>query len=149
MFQLDPTHDPSRRSWVLSANGHSDFPIQNLPIGIFSPPENSRRAGVAIGDKILDIAATLSAELFSGDACQAAEVASGSSLNSFLALDPEVRNAFRHCLFDLLQPSQPDPRKLARHLYDSALCHPHLPALIVDYTHFYTRLHPPENVVTH
>ncbi len=146
MFQLDPTHDPSRRSWVLSANGYSDFPIQNLPMGIFSPPENSRRAGVAIGDKILDIAAALSAGLFSGDACQAAEAASGESLNSFLALGPEVRNAFRHCLFDLLQASQPDPHKLARHLYDSASCQLHLPALIGDYTDFYTGIHHAENV---
>jgi fumarylacetoacetase len=146
MFELDPTHDPSRRSWVLSANGFSDFPIQNLPIGIFSPPESSTRAGVAIGDKILDIAAALSAGLFSGDACQAAEAASGSSLNSFLALDPGIRNAFRHCLFDLLQASQPDPHKLARHLYDSASCQLRLPALIGDYTDFYTGIHHAENV---
>ena len=35
---IDDTHAPGRRSWVASANGHADFPIQNLPFGVFSPP---------------------------------------------------------------------------------------------------------------
>ena len=146
MFKPDPTHNPSRRSWVPSANGHRDFPIQNLPIGIFSPPESSRRAGVAIGDKILDIPAALSAGLFSGDASRAAEAASGSSLNSFLALDTEVRNTFRHRLSDLLEANQPDAHKLMAHLYDAASCRLHLPAVIGDYTDFYTGIHHAENV---
>ena len=34
---IDATHDAGRRSWVASANGHPDFPIQNLPLGVFSP----------------------------------------------------------------------------------------------------------------
>ena len=40
---IDATHDPERRSWVGSADGHADFPIQNLPAAVFSPPGNSRR----------------------------------------------------------------------------------------------------------
>ena len=38
MMRLDETHDPKRQSWVTSANGHPDFPIQNLPVGVFSLP---------------------------------------------------------------------------------------------------------------
>ncbi len=34
---IDETHDPSRTSWVAGADGHPDFPVQNLPLGIFSP----------------------------------------------------------------------------------------------------------------
>ena len=34
---IDETHDPARTSWVSSAEGHADFPIQNLPLGVFSP----------------------------------------------------------------------------------------------------------------
>ena len=146
MFQLDPTHDHSRRSWIPSANGHSDFPIQNLPIGIFSSPAGVRRAGVAIGDQILDVPAALTAGFFSGDARLAAETVSGSSLNTFLALDPEVRNAFRHRLSELLQANQPDQDKLGQHLHDSATCQLHLPAVIGDYTDFYTGIHHAENV---
>ena len=53
---IDETHDPNLRSWVAGANGHPEFPIQNLPLGIFSPPRGSPRAGIAIGDQILDLA---------------------------------------------------------------------------------------------
>ena len=35
---IDETHDAKRQSWVASANGHADFPLQNLPFGVFSPP---------------------------------------------------------------------------------------------------------------
>lgn len=146
MFELDPTHDASLRSWVPSANGHRDFPIQNLPIGIFSPPDGNRRAGVAIGDQILDLPATLTAGFFSGNARLAAETASGSSLNTFLGLDPEVRNAFRHRLSELLRADQPDHDRLTRHLHDPASCQLHLPAVIGDYTDFYTGIHHAENV---
>jgi fumarylacetoacetase len=146
MFELDPTHDASLRSWVPGANGHRDFPIQNLPIGIFSSAAGTQRAGVAIGDQILDIPATLTAGFFSGIARLAAETASGSSLNAFLGLDPEVRNAFRHRLSELLQTNQPDQDKLTRHLHDSTSCQLHLPAVIGDYTDFYTGIHHAENV---
>ena len=44
MMQLDETHDPRRTSWVTSANGHADFPIQNLPLGVFSPPGSIGKA---------------------------------------------------------------------------------------------------------
>ena len=47
MTALDETHDPKRKSWVASAEGHPDFPIQNLPLGIFSPPNGEPRGGVA------------------------------------------------------------------------------------------------------
>src|SRR4051812_21124359 len=46
----------SDASWVHSAQG-SDFPIQNLPLGIFSEAKGRRRPGVAIGDYVLDLAA--------------------------------------------------------------------------------------------
>ena len=78
MPAIDGTHDAKLRSWVASANGHRDFPIQNLPLGVFSPPGGGEpRAGVAIGDRVLDLAAAHAAGLFSGDAARAAEAASG------------------------------------------------------------------------
>src|SRR5215208_6476408 len=57
---LDETHDPNLKSWVESANQPGcDFPIQNLPFGIFKRKgaKESPRGGVAIGDQILDLAA--------------------------------------------------------------------------------------------
>ena len=55
MSMIDETHDPARQSWVTSANGHPHFPIQNLPLGIFSIEGNDPRPGVAIGENILDL----------------------------------------------------------------------------------------------
>ena len=57
MSRLDETHDRARTSWVESANGHADFPVQNLPLGVFSSDGVARRIGVAIGDFILDLTA--------------------------------------------------------------------------------------------
>src|SRR5439155_15238491 len=49
---IDESNDPARTSWCESAQG-SDFPIQNLPLGIFSVGERLRRPGVALGDYVL------------------------------------------------------------------------------------------------
>lgn len=43
---IDETHDPKRESWVGSARGHAEFPIQNLPLGVFSPSTAPRGAGL-------------------------------------------------------------------------------------------------------
>jgi fumarylacetoacetase len=77
MTGVDETHDPSRRSFVSSANGHSDFPIQNLPFGVFSDAAAQPRGGVAIGDRIVDLRAAAARGLFSGEAARAAQAASG------------------------------------------------------------------------
>ena len=73
MSAIDETHDPRRESWVVSAKGHTEFPIQNLPFGVFSPSGGAPRGSVAIGDMIFDLQAGLEAELFTGEAARAAE----------------------------------------------------------------------------
>src|SRR5712691_2960821 len=88
---IDETHDRARQSWVASANGHSEFPLQNLPFGVFSPPGTTvpnaqPRGGIAIGDQIFDLRTAHEAGLFSGLAATAAEAASGASLNPLMAL---------------------------------------------------------------
>ncbi|MGZ3258239.1 MAG: fumarylacetoacetase, partial [Croceibacterium sp.] len=57
MISTDETHDPHATSWVNGADGHPEFPVQNLPLGVFSPPGGGKRGGVAIGDFVLDLAA--------------------------------------------------------------------------------------------
>lgn len=67
-MDLNATHDPARKSRLASANRpDTDFPIQNLPFGIFCRTSNSPgRVGVAIGDQILDLAAAREAGLLAG-----------------------------------------------------------------------------------
>src|SRR5882724_2795959 len=107
MSVIDETHDPRRESWVASAQGHAEFPIQNLPFGVFSPAGGGPRAGVAIGDAIFDLPAGLEAGLFSGDAARAAEAAGGATLNPLMALGTGPRAALRKRLSALLSADDP------------------------------------------
>src|SRR5215472_6550375 len=99
---IDVTHDPRRQSWVESANGHPDFPIQNLPFVIFSTGGGTPRGGVAIGEEVVDLRQACAAGLFYGDAATAAEAASGPMLNALFALGAGRRRALRLALSDLL-----------------------------------------------
>ena len=94
---IDETHDPALKSWVESASDHADFPIQNLPFGIFSPPGGKPRPGVAIGDHILDLQeiAALLPET-------AARTLAGATLNALFALPSANRRALRRALSRLL-----------------------------------------------
>jgi fumarylacetoacetase len=103
-MRLNDTHDPARRSWVESANRpDGDFPIQNLPFGIFRHGSVPPRGGVAIGDKIVDLAACLAAELFAGDAAEAARACTGPTLNPLMGLPPRFASSLRARLSELLR----------------------------------------------
>ena len=143
---LDATHDPARTSWVASANGHPDFPVQNLPLGVFSPRDSAPRGGVAIGEEILDLPAALAADLFQGEARRAVEAASGAVLNTFLALGPGARRALRARLAELLDANSAERAAVGPLLHRAADCTLHLPATIGDYTDFYAGIHHATNV---
>ena len=143
MAKLNATHDPARRSWVESANRpNCDFPIQNLPLGIFRRGGGTARGGVAIGDRILDLAAAAEAGLFSGAAAAAARAAVGSHLNPLMALGPEAASALRARLSDVLRADAPERGRLAemgdRLLVPMAEAQMDLPAAIGNYTDFLT-----------
>jgi len=140
-FEIDETHDPKRRSWVESAQGHADFPVQNLPLGIFSAGGDAPRGGIAIGDSILDLKAALDAGLFSGGAEVAARAAAGSTLNVLMAMPAQARSALRRRVSSLLAADGPDRAKVegmaASLLRDRATCEMQLPAAIGAFTDFF------------
>jgi fumarylacetoacetase len=142
----DATHDPARHSWVASAEGHAEFPLQNLPLGWFSPPGGDARAGVAIGDEILDLAGLAAAGLLDGEAARAVAAATGPRLNGLLALGTGPRRALRARLFRLLSAGVEERVAVAPHLHRAADCALHLPAAIGDYTDFYVGIHHATNV---
>ena len=90
----DRTHDPSAVSWVGGAQPGSDFPVQNLPIGIFSEDKGLRRPGVAIGDYVHDLAGV--SDLLDEDWRQDL---SQPVLNAWLSRGPEAPRALRELLF--------------------------------------------------
>jgi len=139
MIAIDETHDPRRRSWVASANGHADFPVQNLPFGIFST-DGAPRAGLAIGDMVLDLkaAATLLPEA-------ARDALSWPTLNDLFALPAAERIMLRHALFALLTDAA-HRQRVEPHLRAAADCALHLPVAIGDYTDFYVGIHHANNI---
>ena len=134
------------RSWVEHANGHSDFPLQNLPLGIFSRPGEALRCGVAIGDAILDLEAALALGLFAGQAKVAVEATRGGALNGFFALGRDARVALRERLLVLLGEHSEHQAVLKSALYPASECQLHLPAKVGDYTDFYVGIQHATNV---
>jgi fumarylacetoacetase len=143
MHAVDETHAPALKSWVASAEGHPDFPIQNLPFGVFSVDDEAPRGGVAIGDEVLDLAALSKAGLLQGEAQAACKATAGPALNPFLALPASQRRSLRKALSVLLAESAPARPELLRR---AANCTMHMPALVGDYTDFYVGIHHATNV---
>jgi fumarylacetoacetase len=141
LSDLQATLDPSRKSWIESANNPaSDFSIQNLPFGIFSDSRNgARRAGVAIGDEIVDLAALETAGLLNGIA---PNVFARDTLNDFIALGRDTWRSVRIQLSTLLARDTPVLRDNAdlrgKALVRQADAQLHLPLNIPDYTDFYS-----------
>jgi fumarylacetoacetase len=146
---IDETHDPARRSWVAAANGHAEFPIQNLPLGVFSPKGGAPRGGVAIGDGIFDLGAALEAGLFTGPAETAAAAAAGPALNPLMALGTGPRAALRRRLSALLAADGSERARVeklaAKILHRAADCTLHLPAAIGGFTDFFAGIHHASN----
>lgn len=141
-WTTDETHDPARISWVDSANGHADFPIQNLPYGVFSPAGGAARIGIAIGEHILDLFACATASLLPASI---APLCTTAMLNGMMELPVADRRALRRLLSDLLSDTAHADR-LSPMLHDMAACVMHLPARIGDYTDFYVGIHHATNI---
>jgi fumarylacetoacetase len=119
------------------------FPIQNLPYGVFRRGAGEEpRVGVAIGDWVLDLAALESEGLFENDVLRAERPFSEAALNVFMALGRSVWDDARDTITHLLRADTPTLRD-DESLRQQAL-HPRddvellLPALVGDYTDFYS-----------
>jgi fumarylacetoacetase len=136
---LNETHDPEPRSFVESANApDGDFPIQNLPFGVFRPAAGTPpRTGVAIGDQILDVAAAGSS--LDGLAAEAAKACAGPRLNQLMSLGPQAWSALRLALSRALSAGHGDQR-LGQYLIPMAAAEMLLPVAIGDFTDFYASI---------
>jgi len=137
---LSATHDPALTSWVDSANGHPDFPVQNLPHGVFRQRGSGAafRGGVAIGDQVLDVAQAHALGVFAPAADSAARAAGASTLNGLMALGRPAWRLLRAELSRLLRSSAPEAAQLRGCLLPQAAVEMGLPATIGDYTDFFT-----------
>ena len=150
---LNDTHRVELTSWVESAQTPgSDFPIQNLPFGVFKRTgrNDPARVGVAIGDQIVDVAACLDEDLLSSAARPAAEHCLQPCLNELMALGPEPLSALRLALSELLRVEskayRKDPgisKRVLVPMYEAEL---RLPVAIGDYSDFYASIDHARNV---
>jgi len=144
MSYLNETHDPGLQSWVASANvADNGFPIQNLPFGVFRPAGSTEafRVGVAIGDKVLDLAALAKAAPWSGAAAEALAACDAPELNGLMALGQTHWSALRLALSRALRAGSSEQSLLEPLLTNVAQAELGLPARIGDYTDFYISLH--------
>jgi fumarylacetoacetase len=149
---VDETHDPARTSWVESAQGSTDFPIQNLPFGVYrrKGERTSGRVGIAIGDQILDVVACHQHGWLVGLAATAAEACAEPPLNRLMALSRahwvELRKQISALLSSNSSTSSPVPQQRDVLLVPMAEAELLLPADIGDYTDFYASVHHASNV---
>jgi fumarylacetoacetase len=136
---LSHPNDPKLRSFV-PLDAASDFPIQNLPYGVFSTSAlPTPRVGVAIGDYILDLC-----ELEQNCRLDVGElgILSASTLNPFMALGPKVWTRTRTRISELLRHDNPElrdsPALRERALVPTAQAKLHLPIAVAGYTDFYS-----------
>ena len=138
---MDPTVDPSAKSFV-TVEPDSHFPLQNLPYGVFSPtPRDEPRAGVRIGDHVLDLAVIQNSGLL--DSADLPEgVFSYPVLNPFMELAREQHRITRLLIHGLLREEEPtlrdDPVLRGRALLPVASVTMQFPVGIHDYTDFYS-----------
>jgi fumarylacetoacetase len=147
---INETHDPLLRSWVTAANNpQSDFPIQNLPFGVFrvsGSKSHDFSGGVGIGDQILDLTAACKAGLFSGAAASAAQAAALGQLNQFMALGQPAWHALRTSLSQLLREGSSKRDMTKACLVPMAKAEMGLPAKVANYTDFYASVYHATNV---
>ena len=140
MMQLNATHDPALRSWVVSANTpDQDFPIQNLPFGIFTTAAQPQpHVGVAIGDQILDLAVLVRHGLVE----LPEHTVNAGNLNGLIALGNVVWSTLRARLSTLLRADCATLRDQsvlhAAALIPQADAQLLLPVAIGGYTDFYS-----------
>jgi fumarylacetoacetase len=133
-------------SWVESANSaDTDFPLNNLPYGVFTTNRLEARCGVAIGDQILDMAALEEEGLIT---LAEEPVFDVPYWNDVMDLGPAAWASLRARLVELLSADAPDQAAVAPHLVPMAEARLHMPMMVSEYTDFYAGKHHATNVGT-
>ena len=150
-ISLDETHDARCGSWVPGAEAvGNDFPVQNLPLGVFrrrgTPPGEPSRIGMAIGNLILDLKGSAALSAFGpiDDAIHSALAA--PVLNDLMSLGPGAARRVRQAAHALLRTDSKLPRPPEQCLVPMGQAELQLPAAIGNYTDFYASVHHATNV---
>lgn len=133
-------NDPSLRSWVEVPEG-SDFPIQNLPFGVFKTDSLEPRVGVAIGNSVLDLKTLHVLGYFKNQPFEITDL-SGPYLNTIIVHGKRAVRDFRNRISDLLRHDNPELRDRAHHVSQVLIPMDQvemlMPVFVRDYTDFYS-----------
>jgi fumarylacetoacetase len=140
--------DPLLKSWI-PYDAESDFPIQNLPLGIFSAENESKKVCTIIGDTVIDIAGLVNDQLINGSTFLISDFHQGC-LNPLLEKGKGTTRALRLQLSKLFDASNNDADrdKCSRHFYKQGTVRMHLPVKVANYTDFYSSKEHATNVGT-
>lgn len=143
-------NNPSLQSWI-EVSPASDFPIQNLPFGIFKTQSSSPRVGVAIGDQVLDLA-ILNKLGYLDNLKIDNSIFTNQYLNDFISLGKQTTNAVRERISHLLNSTTAELRDnkeaQAKVLHFQSNVQMQMPVKVGDYTDFYSSIDHATNVGT-
>ncbi len=145
-----PANDPKLKSWI-PVPANSDFPIQNLPFGVFRPKDALPRMGVAIGEHVFDLA--VAADMgYLRDLGVNPIIFLNDSLNPFIACGRDAWRKARQVVSDLLREDNPEVRDNEKHraklIHKMSEVELLLPVKVGDYTDFYSSIDHATNVGT-
>jgi len=137
------------KSWVTSANtANTDFPLNNLPFGVYSTGSSTPRCCTAIGDYVLDLAELHNAGFFPD---VPDNIFADPSLNAFMALGPEHWSSVRAILIKALSATSENSDQkntIEQSLQAIAKASMHMPFAVSEYTDFYSGRQHAQNVGT-
>lgn len=136
---LDHTHNPKTLSWLASANADgADFPLQNLPLCLFSLVNTPTRPGVGIGDQVLDLRMAL--QYMPGIGEDITHALQSPRLNELFGLGRSALQRLRHAVFTLLAEGAMQQESVKACLRPQADLEFSVPCEIGDYTDFFSSL---------
>jgi fumarylacetoacetase len=133
-------NNPDRKSW-LNVPTDSDFPIQNIPFGVFLTKENVVTVGTRIGDFAIDLGALQQLDYFEGIELTD-DMFMQDTLNDFISDGQKTWRLVRNRIAEIFDAENPILRDNAKHkavvIFKMEDVEMQLPVLIGDYTDFYS-----------
>jgi fumarylacetoacetase len=145
---LNETHDPKARSWIDSANGHPEFPLQNLPLARIASADGADHVVTAIGDQALDLTALAANTNIPTGLARALQPVAGGQLLSLMAQGSKASSSLRREVFAALNASAESWMQdlLAQYLLPRKDLNLLLPCRPPTFTDFYSSIHHATNI---
>lgn len=148
---MNKANDPSLKTWI-EVKKDSDFPIQNIPFGIFSPKGKSPRPGTIIGETVIDLSVLAEEGFFDDFINEEYDAFFASGLNDIIALGKEFTAKLRDKISELFnidnEVIQDDKDLQSKILFKQEDVDMHMPVEVGDYTDFYSSIEHATNVGT-